>query len=241
MSVTMHLFVPNTEIKWIPGKIDLMTIKEIKEKAAEDTKIYSTICDEADKKFGDASSKEKEEYIENEYSTRGLLCDGHWDDNKEHDTIEIYSYNKRRYKSKNKRYYKYMKRIKEIFGDKLRQDRGKYITTKYLPVDCVAYRQGWFFTKKFFKSSVTTYYAFTKDEVIKILDKLIDKSYSYDKSCSREELEQLTEKERSYIKYITSGRDLEYYKFYPGREAYDYFISEIDKLNDNTFIFEVAF
>lgn len=43
-----------------------------------------------------------------------------------------------------------------------------------VPVETVAYTQGWFFTNKLFKASYSEFIAFTKEEAIRMFKELID-------------------------------------------------------------------
>lgn len=50
---------------------------------------------------------------------------------------------------------------------------GEVLNTE-IPVETVAYTQGWFFTNRLFKASYSQFIAFTRDEAIRMFKQLID-------------------------------------------------------------------
>ena len=62
---------------------------------------------------------------------------------------------------------------KEYFSDYIQPPKGKYDHKKFLVLNSVLYRQGWFFTHSLFKVKYSTFYAFDKESSKKLLKRLI--------------------------------------------------------------------
>ena len=104
---------------------------------------------------------------------------------------------------KNRRRRKEVKHIFDVFSEHVQIYNSIHTPHKYIVVDSIAYRQGWFCKKSFFKRNNTTYYATDKKTAYRIMRNLFDNS------------------ERA-------------------REAFNYFTSVLETLEDNKFIFELA-
>ena len=231
MSATVSLYVPNNEIKWVAGPFwNIKPSERTRDLDIKSTEVYKEITNEADSKFGVEWSDEKGLWIDQEAFERDPLDFGHWSDWGKHEDLTIYKCNKRTEHTRNKRYGKYMKKIKELFPEYIRQDKGKYNTEKYIILDEIGYRQGWWFTKELFKRKESIFMAFTKADAYKLMDKLFNKGYKQDIPVGDGYRDD---------KYVINKTETSA-EYLRGLEAYDYFHELLDKMEDNTFIFEVA-
>jgi len=178
MSATMSIYKVAKDIKWLSGPYYNYKPSEITDTLREkSTSIYCEVLSEADKKFGsDIDSPEKDKWVDEEYNKRDPLYIGKWSDNKDHDTFDFYKCNRRNVGSRSKRDGKYQELARKYFGEYIQCGYGKYNNTKYLVLDEIFYRQGWFFTKKLFYCKNSIFYAFDKVSAKRLVKSLIDTS-----------------------------------------------------------------
>lgn len=98
-----------------------------------------------------------------------------WSDNQKHDKIDITHLNACFKNCRGRK--RLMKRFEGLPVKTF--NNGKYIQ-RYIPVDRVAYAQGWFFKQRFFKKKVTFVFCTTKEQMVKFFNKYIDYN-SHDK------------------------------------------------------------
>lgn len=92
-----------------------------------------------------------------------------WSDGIDHDKINI-THIKSCFKN-----YRGLKRLLRVFeGLPVKTFNNGKITQKYIPVDRVAYAQGWFFKNRFFKKKITRVFCTTKEQMENFFNKYID-------------------------------------------------------------------
>lgn len=152
MSVVMYLSKPLYDVDYLGSKFDFATDEDIKR------------INELKFKYDMSESEEKEweEMFARKYS-----------DNKNHSYIDISWYYWVASLSKsNKAAKRYAKKLEKL-GYKVFTPKHSD-AMKYIVVDEVAYRQGWFFKNNFFNRGATMYVGTTKEEMIWFFKKYVD-------------------------------------------------------------------
>lgn len=75
---------------------------------------------------------------------------------------------------------------------------------------------------------------FTKQDAVKLLDKLVDKSY-------KEEVIHSNNDKSTISKYLASISKNGYTTWLKGKETYDTFVNAINKLDNQRFILEISY
>lgn len=191
----MHLYTIAKDVKWVPGPyFDIKPSERTEELYNKSSSIFLDVLNEADKKFGkDFDSLEKDLWIDTEYNKRDPLYMGRWSDGKDHDTFDFYKCSKKSLNNRNKRDGKYQNLAKQYFGEYIQSGYGKYDNSKYLVLDEIFYRQGWFFTDKLFNSSNSIFYAFDRDMAIRLAKRLINISTDRGKEAYDSLIEEIKE------------------------------------------------
>lgn len=178
MSATMHLYEIAKNVKWVSGPYYSLKPSELTNEiqmASQD--VFEQVCKAADEKFGkDDYSDEKDAWIKQENDKKDPLYVGRWDDDKEHDTFVFYKCNKKTLKTRNRRMGKYKRLARQYFGEYIQNGWGKYNQQKFLVLNEVLYRQGWFFADDLFKHTESIYFAFDKISAKRLLDRLVNTS-----------------------------------------------------------------
>lgn len=168
MSASISIYTIAKDVTWVAGPYYNLKPSEIKDTTEQSNKIFKEIDKEAHELF--TNNDEIDTYIDIESAKRDPLYPGHWSDNLDHDTFYFTKCNKKTLRTRNKRMNKYQKQAKELYKDYIQNGYGKYCPTKFLVLDEVFYRQGWFFTKQWFKKDFTMFYAFNKEDALKVLN-----------------------------------------------------------------------
>lgn len=180
MSATLSIYKIAKDVKWLPGPYYNRRPPKITDTLIEESvRIHDEVVLDADKKFGsDADNPEKDKWILEEYEKRDPAYIGKWSDNKGHDTFNFFKCNRKNIGSRNKRVGKYLELARKYFGEYIQCEYGKYKCNgnKYLVLDQIFYRQGWFFTKKLFNCKNSIFYAFDKTSAKRLVKNLIDTS-----------------------------------------------------------------
>lgn len=153
MSVTFHLYKPCDNIHYLGRKYDFAT-KDEKNKMNKLLQNYSNTTNEDDEWIDD--------FLKDRYS-----------DNQKHEIIDVTWY-KRIYKlsSKYKGYYSLYKKLQSFNQDTIFTTLG--LVNKYIVVDEIVYRQGWFLKNKFLKKGTTIFIATNKKEMKLFFKKYLD-------------------------------------------------------------------
>ena len=163
MSATMHLYTIANGVTFIPGKIH----SYVPSKQSDSLDQYSIELKSIINKPSDVDSVEVAELDKKWF--------GHYSDNLDHK--EFYFYHYRGRCSRTKQYYK---TAKSLFANNIQHGRGKYDNSSFLILNEIEYAQGWFFTKKLFKSKFSTFFAFNKRDAKMLLDTTIKKYDPHD-------------------------------------------------------------
>lgn len=145
MSVTFHIYKLVRNVEYIGIWYDQFTFKEIKQAMAENNKFV-------------LEGPKKE--AENE-----AFC---WSDKKVHDIFNLYDYQPGLDKRLEKRMMKKIDRVNLPFQIGLRNRSYPY---KIIPVEEIAYSQGWFVRRRFLNKKNSLYIAVTKEEMMKFFRK----------------------------------------------------------------------
>lgn len=86
-----------------------------------------------------------------------------------------------KYRTGSRRWSRYRKYIKDHFDEAYYKDN-----SLVLPCIMKWYRHGWSFANKLFNSSLSIYYAFTKSEMLQLMNTLIDTSTPEGKSIYKD-------------------------------------------------------
>lgn len=194
MSAVVHLFEIAEGVKWISGPYyDLKPSEITDELWKKSSEIVQQIYSEADKKFAENfDENEKNNWIDKEFKARYPLYEGDYSDNKEHDTFEIYRCTKKN-NGRSRKLRKYMNKAKELFSEYIQDGRGKYYNNKFIILNEVFYRQGWFFNKRLFRCKESIFYAFDKASAIRLANMLIDTRKEYGKEVKNDVINKLNE------------------------------------------------
>ena len=156
MSVTFSLMKLCKDIGYTPSKYDLLDSRE-KRNLVKQLDDYRDDFELFDNYF-------KENFT------------GKFSDGKEHSLFELFKFNF--YSNRMKKYYKY---IKENYKDYLIfvDEKGNQHYSFVYDERC--YKQGWFLKDKFFRRENSFFYAFTKEEMDKLLKCYVntDKYYEF--------------------------------------------------------------
>lgn len=164
MSATMNLYTIAKDVTYIPGLLHSYKPSQ-----------YTTVSDLYDKEANETVDKYTSiKDMDNELRKLGKKYFGYYSDNKDHDEFMFYHYRGRSNRVKN-----YFKTAKALFADYIQHGCGTYDDT-YLILDSIEYAQGWFFSKKLFKSKNSTFYAFDKVSAKRLLDNMIRLNYPRD-------------------------------------------------------------
>ena len=168
MSATMNLYTIAKNVTYIPGLMHSYKPSQ-----------YTMVSDMFDKEANVITAKYENDSISFDDMDNELreLCKkyfGYYSDNNDHDEFMFYHYRGRSNRVKN-----YFKTAKALFADYIQHGRGTYDDT-YLILDSIEYAQGWFFSKKLFKSKNSTFYAFDKVSAKRLLDNMIRLHYPHD-------------------------------------------------------------
>ena len=182
-------------VRYVPGPWFMLKPSERTQKLFDTSEsVFREIQNEADEKFGENfTDQERIKWIKEQLRDRDPLYNGHWSDNKDHDTFYFYGRYRKDVDGRNKRYRKYQELAKQYFGDCIQCGYGKYDHRKYLVLDEVFYRQGWFFTKKLFDVQNSIFYAFDKESAKKLVKNLVDTSKEYGQDAYDDVMQRIDE------------------------------------------------
>lgn len=188
MSVTFHLYKVRPDVHYLGTKYDLSNKEERKN------------IDKLEKEeiLNGFENDMVREYRADRFSDGQIKYYGLFDDSKpeDHSVIDVTWFNIiARMSSHNKGYRRLVKKLKKFSFDIVNHYYG--YTNKYIVVDEILYRQGWFLRKKFFNKECTHYIATTKEEMICFFRKYLIEDErgketfnsflkEWDKNCSNE-------------------------------------------------------
>lgn len=213
MSVTMHLYKPVYGVSIIPGRYYISS----KAEQADMDINFSNLDDEnlADSYF--------KEFYETRYS-----------DGKEHTTIIPAYYSN---SNRSSRLNSYKNKLSINLKDAVCYYNDCFGTHKEYIVDEICYAQGWFFSKEFFRKENTLFCAFSKEEMIRLLDRYLVSSrkvsvspYSLNKY---DKYEKKIDEYGNVNCYVTEKVDIDSIK--------NKFIDAWDSFEDKNLVFEIAF
>lgn len=174
MSATITLSTVAKDVKWVPGPFYSLTPEEIEspELQAESRAVFEQITAEAEEIKDDIIRKI---YIDDEMSKRDPLYVGYWSDRNPHGVFRFFKCSRKSMHTRNKRMGDYMATAKQYFGDCIESGYdGVKNPERFLVLNEILYRQGWFFKKELFKNESSMYYAFNKEDSIKLLKRFVD-------------------------------------------------------------------
>lgn len=219
MSVTMHLEKP---LKGIIPKAGPYWLKTKEERETVDLQ------------FHECSEKEADRFWNDMYKTT-------YSDGMSHDLHDM-SYIRVKYKGvkpyRNKRVRNYQVRKRELFKDYLipayKSSAGS--TYPVLVTDEICYNQGWMFNKKFFNRTETYFEAYTKEEMLKLMDRYLQSNIIIDDGCVK------TEGAKAYLDPYNHGHVI-YRKttYYDIEKIKQKFIDAWDKSGRENLIFIISF
>lgn len=170
MSVTFHIYKPRMDVTYTGYYMDRYPYNELN-KVLEDGRMG---YEEIERSLGapmldngqapSFTSDKFEEFQTWENEQKSLA----WSDNVIHDKIDL-TFLDGSYKSRS--WSRIRKKLKK-FGFKI--FKGNTYTSKYLPVDEVAYASGWFLKESFFKKESTIAICTTKQEMLNFFKKYVN-------------------------------------------------------------------
>lgn len=225
MSVTVSLYIPNKDVSYVTG--NQLKIKP-SIRYSDDFRfdyhvLYWKLKEEAEDRLGHVSDEEIIKYIDKKMEDT-KFGDSHFSDYGDHEIITLY--NHPMLKKKNGRCKRYIDSIKEIFPDYIQRIDYSEDKAKYIVVDTVCYRQGWWFKKKLFKSKFPRYQTMIKEKAIEYMREFFDFNYKA--------------KQRSFFPSVFPPVGLDDVEYYPAKVAFEAFCKELDKLQDFEFIFVIS-
>ena len=129
-------------------------------------------------KFELANNKERGEYINNSTFNReelnNTIFTGIFNDGLYHKQLHLF-----RYYFRNSRQKRYLKYIKNNYKDYLIFVKDRINPHYMIPIDEIDYCQGWFVKKEYFNRENYKFMAFTKKNMIKLLNKYIKSNELY--------------------------------------------------------------
>ena len=142
MIVTFHLYKPRPNIHYLGSKYDFATKEEMK-KLKDYTKNYPRELTKEEATLWD-------DFFADRYSDGQIQNEEFKNSNKtEHKVIDLTWYKQMsKCSSMNKGFYRLYKKLEKFNTDIITHSYG--ITSKYIVVDEILYRQGWFLKKNFF-------------------------------------------------------------------------------------------
>lgn len=221
MSATMHLFKIAEGVKVVPAKY----YSGNKEEVAEIDKAW----DEMKKTPDYFSGSEESQKLFNEFSKKYL--EDTFSDGKDHEMIYLFFDKNER----SHRIYKYYSYMKNTFKDYISSFKSCGTTCNVIPVDTVCYCQGWMFSKEFFKKTNTQFFAFSKDEMVQLLDKYLYSTHFVEIAPCYAKSEGFDKKE------IDEYGNVHYYikEHYDIEEIKDRFVKAYDE-SDGKYVFEMS-
>ena len=152
MSVTFHLYKLCDNIHYLGRKYDFAT----KDEKKRFNHLY----------YLASISKEDDDWVDDFIKER-------YSDNLNHNYIEVTCFKKlSKMGSRYKGYYRLYRKLQNFNMDIISSTYG--VTYKFIVVDKVVYRQGWFLKKKFFKKGTTCFIATNKKEMQNFFNKYLD-------------------------------------------------------------------
>ena len=167
MSVTFHLYKVRPDVHYLGTKYDTLSKEERQRINLLEYEEISTGED----------MEEVREVRADRFSDGQVQYHGVFDGRKkeDHQLIDVTWFNiLAKASSRNKGYKRLAKKLEQFSADIITHPHG--YTIKYIVVDEILYRQGWFLKKNFFNHECTHYIATTKEEMIWFFHKYMENS-----------------------------------------------------------------
>lgn len=164
MSVTFHLYKPENNIKYLGNYLDKCSYEQINDK----NYLYNL---EISLGAPENNNPNYEKLIHTFYEEQDKIC---WSDYKKHEMFNLTNF--KYYSMKKNKISRSWKRnrhkLKNLNYQEYTNSRGE--TIHYIPVKEIAYRQGWFLKKRFFKKENTFVIATTKKDMMNFFKQYIN-------------------------------------------------------------------